>query len=62
MILLNLGYGFEVAGFDVTAAVVHSDLGDDPADLTSDGSAGDGDETSAYVGIHRSFDIMSWGS
>lgn len=58
----ELGYGFEVAGFDVTAAVVHTDLDDDPADLTSDGSAGDGDETSAYVGIHRSFDIMKWGS
>jgi len=55
------GYGFEVAGFDVTAAVVFTDLDDDPAGLTSDGG-GDGDETSAYVGIHRSFDIMKWGS
>ncbi len=59
---VELGYGFEVAGFDVTGALVHTDLGDDPADLTSDGSTGDGDETSAYVGIHRSFDIMNWGS
>ena len=59
----ELGYGFEVAGFDVTAAIVHTDLDDDPAGLVSDGSStSDGDETEAYVGIHRSFDIMSWGS
>jgi len=50
----ELGYGFEVAGFDVTAAIVHTD----DADILGD----DGDETEAYVGIHRSFDIMSWGS
>lgn len=55
----ELGYGFEVAGFDVTAAVVHTDLDDDPSGLVSDS---DGDETEAYVGIHRSFDIMKWGS
>lgn len=55
----ELGYGFEVAGFDVTAAVVHTDLDDDPAGLTN---GDDGDETSAYVGIHRSFDILKWGS
>jgi uncharacterized protein (TIGR02001 family) len=60
---LELGYGFEVAGFDVTAAVVHTDLGDNPAGLVSDnGTNDDGDETQAYVGIHRSFDIMKWGS
>ncbi|QMU61848.1 MAG: hypothetical protein GKR92_09135 [Gammaproteobacteria bacterium] len=67
----EFGYGFELAGFDVTAAVMHTDLDKDPAGLTSDcGSVvsadcdglGDGDETSAYVGIHRSFDIMKWGS
>ena len=59
----ELGYGFEVAGFDVTAAIVHTDLDEDPAGLVSDGSStSDGDETEAYVGIHRSFDIMSWGS
>jgi len=57
------GYGFEVAGFDVTAAIAFTDLDDDPAGLTSDGgNPGDGDETSAYVSIHRSFDIMKWGS
>ncbi len=67
----ELGYGFEVAGFDVTGALVHTDLDNDPAGLTSDcGSIvsascdglGDGDETSAYVGVHRSFDIMKWGN
>ena len=59
----ELGYGFEVAGFDVTAALVHTDLDRDPAGLISDGgSTSDGDETQAYVGIHRSFDIMNWGS
>lgn len=63
----ELGYGVEVAGFDLTAAVVYTDLGDDPAGLTSDGGnlstpPGDGNETSAYVGVHRSFDIMKWGS
>ncbi|MFK7814885.1 MAG: TorF family putative porin [Gammaproteobacteria bacterium] len=51
---LEVGYGFEVAGFDMTAAIVHTD----DADILGD----DGDETEAYVGIHRSFDIMSWGS
>ncbi len=55
----EFGYGFEVAGFDMTAAVVYTD-----ADIL-DGAAtsgGDEDETQAYVGIHRSFDIMKWGS
>jgi len=53
------GYGFEVAGFDVTAAVVFTDIDDDPVGNVSDD---DGDETSAYVGISRSFDIAKWGS
>lgn len=50
----EVGYGFEVAGFDMTAAIVHTD----EANILGD----DGDETEAYVSIHRSFDIMSWGS
>lgn len=63
----ELGYTTEVGGFELTGAVVHTDLDDDPAGLTSDGGKlstppGDGDETSAYVSIHRSFDIMKWGS
>lgn len=59
----ELGYGFEVAGFDVTAAVVHTDLDRDPSGLISDGgSSSDGDETQPYVSIHRSFDIAKWGS
>ena len=59
----ELGYGFEVAGFDLTAAIVHTDLDDDPQGNTGDASTpSDGDETSGYVSIHRSFDIMSWGS
>ena len=53
----ELGYGLEVAGFDVTAAIVHSD-----ANLLNSGGDDDDDETEAYVGIHRTFDIMSWGS
>lgn len=53
------GYGFEVAGFDVTAAMTYTDLDRDPAGLISDGgSTSDGDETKAYVSIHRTFDIM----
>ena len=55
----EFGYGFDVAGFDVTAAIVHTD-----ADIL-DGAATSGDdedESQAYVGIHRTFDIMSWGS
>ncbi len=51
----EFGYGFEVAGFDMTAAIVHTE---DAEILGTD----DDDETEAYVGIHRSFDIMSWGS
>ncbi len=63
----ELGYTTEVGGFELTGAVVHTDLDDDPAGLTSDGGKlstppGDGDETSVYVSIHRSFDIMKWGS
>ena len=53
----ELGYGFEVGGFDVTAAVVHSD-----ANILNGSPPDDDDETEAYVGIHRSFDIMKWGS
>ena len=38
----------------MTAAIVHTD----DADILGD----DGDETEAYVSIHRSFDLMSWGN
>ncbi len=55
---IEAGYGFEVAGFDVTAAIVHTDYDNDPLGLAPDG---DDDETQPYVGIHRSFDIMKWG-
>ena len=52
----ELGYGLEVAGFDVTAAIVHSD-----ANILNSGIDDDDDETEAYVSIHHSFDIMKWG-
>jgi len=50
----ELGYGFEIAGFDMSAALVHTD----DADILGD----DGEETEFIVSIHRSFDILSWGS
>ena len=55
----EIGYGFEVAGFDVTAAIVQTD-----ADILNGAgtSGGDEDETQPYVSIHRSFDILSWGN
>lgn len=53
----EFGYGFEVGGFDVTAALVHSD-----ANIINSGPPDDDDETQAYVGIHHTFDIMKWGS
>ncbi len=52
----EFGYGFEVAGFDVTAAIVSTD-----ANIINSGGDDD-DETEAYIGIHRTFDIMKWGS
>ena len=62
----EFGYGFEVAGFDMTAAIVHSDADILQGNGTSSGccntDANDEDETQAYVSIHRSFDIMSWGN
>ncbi len=57
------GYTFEVGGFEITGAILHTDLDDDPQVLLSDGgSISDNDETTAYVSIHTSFDIMKWGS
>ena len=47
---LELGYTFEVSGFEVTAAVVRTD-----ADILE---ADDGDETEAYISIHHSLDLL----
>ncbi len=48
---LEFGYSLEVSGFEVTAAVVHTD-----ADILQDEE--DDDETEAYISIHHSFDLM----
>ena len=50
----ELGYGFEVAGFDLNAAIVHTD----DAEILGE----DEEETEFIFSLHRSFDIMSWGS
>ena len=55
---VEFGYGFEVVGFEVTAALVYTDLDMDPGELLN---SEDGDETEFYVGIHRGFDIKKWG-
>ena len=53
----EFGYGFDVVGLDFTAAVVHTD-----ANILNSGGDDDDDETQAYVGISKSFDIMKWGN
>ena len=62
VVILNWVMNLKFSGFDVTAALVQTDAniinGTDPVAGVSD----DDDETEAYVGIHRSFDIMKWGS
>lgn len=51
----EVGYGFEVAGFDLTAAYVYTD---DANVLDQE----DEDESQVYFGLHYTFDIMKWGS
>ena len=48
---LEFGYSLDVSGFEVTAAIVHTD-----ADILQ--NEDDDDETEAYISIHHSFDLM----
>ena len=54
----EFGYGFEVGGFDVTAAFVQTE----DANLLGDPATDDDEETQVYFGLHHTFDIMKWGS
>ena len=50
---LEFGYSLEVSGFEVTAAIVHTD-----ADVLQLQGEDDDDETEAYISIHHGFDLM----
>ena len=48
---VEFGYSLDVSGFEVTAAIVHTD-----AEILQ--NEDDDDETEAYISIHHSFDLM----